>query len=144
MEQIDGQLYDYKFFCFHGEPKFAYVAIDHFPGVKSKISLFDLDWNRLPVTYDNHPSINKPLEKPKNLEKMIELARKLSKDFPFVRVDFYEVGDKVYVGELTFTPGSGFGKYEPVDWDFEMGKWLDLTKLPKENLCIEDGTEING
>lgn len=133
MEQMEGQLYDYKFFCFHGEPKIMYVAIDHFPGVKSKISLYDINCNKLNISYDNHPGI-KGIIRPKNLDKMIELSKILSKDFPFVRVDFYEIEDKVYIGEMTFTPGGGLGKYDPVDWDYKLGKWLDLTKLNKDYL----------
>lgn len=135
-EEVEGQLYDYKFFCFHGEPKLAYVAIDHFPGVKSKISLFDLDWNKLPVTYDGHPEIQGTFKKPKNYEKMLEISKILSKEFPLVRVDFYEVGDQIYVGELTFFSGGGFSQFNPREWDYKLGEWLDLDKLPKEHVNI--------
>lgn len=134
LEQIDGQLYDYKFFCFHGEVKFIYVAIDHFPGQKSKISLFDLNWNKMPVSYDDHPNIDADIEKPQNFEKMLEICKILSKDFPFVRVDFYSVKDRVYVGEMTFTPGGAHGKYNPRSFDFEIGEYLDLNKLDKKYL----------
>lgn len=142
-EQIAGQLYDYKFFCFHGKAKFVYVAIDHFPGVKSKISLFDLNWNRLPITYDGHPEIDIEIKRPKNFNKMLELAEKAASSFPFVRVDFYETNDSVLFGEFTFFPGCGFGKYKPIDWDYKMGEWLDLKKLPKENVYIQEGFEIH-
>ena len=136
MEQITGQLYDYKFFCFHGDPKFVYVATDHFPGMVSKISLYDLNWKKLPIKYGAH-SNKATVNMPKCLNEMIKLSKILSKDFPIVRVDFYEVENKLYVGELTFTPGSGFGKYMPADWDYKIGKWLDLNKL-EDNYLIKE------
>ena len=57
---------------------------------------------------------------------MIELAETLSKDIPFVRVDFYEVKGKIYFSELTFFPGSGFDEFSPEEWDYTMGSWLVL------------------
>ena len=66
-------------------------------------------------------------EKPKNFDKMIELADKLSKPFPFVRVDFYDVDGKVYFGELTFYSGGGFSHISPIEWDKKLG---DKIKLP--------------
>ncbi len=63
-----------------------------------------------------------------NYELMKGLARKLSKDIPFVRVDFYENNGKVYFGELTFYPASGFSKFEPDEWDYKLGSWLMLSK----------------
>lgn len=86
VEQIDGQVYDYKFFCFGGDPKFAYVATDHFDGkvnlLNHKISIYDLDWNVLDIQYGQHPKNEVPA--PKNLKEMIEISKILSKDFPFV------------------------------------------------------------
>lgn len=106
-EQIDGQLYDYKFFCFNGKPEFLYVAVDHFKDSgKSAISFYDFDWNNLNIKYGDRQPADVP--RPKNLEKMIEIAKKLSKDFPFVRVDFFEIDDRVMLSELTFYPGGGF------------------------------------
>lgn len=136
VEEISGQLYDYKFFCFHGNAKFVYVAVDHFPGVVSKISLYDLDWKKLPVQYNNHPPIDREIPKPQNFDKMVELAERLAEDFPFVRVDFYNVKDKILVGELTFTPGGAFGAYSPRSWDYKMGTWLDLNRLPQKYVNV--------
>ena len=124
IEQIDGQVYDYKFFCFNGEPKFAYVATDHFEGQISKISLYDLNWNKLPVKYGTHETND--VEPPNNLDKAIEISKELSKPFPFVRVDFYEIEDKLYVGEMTFYPGGGFNKIEPLECDYKIGEMLQL------------------
>lgn len=69
-----------------------------------------------------------PVPPPKHLSQMILLAQKLAKDFTFVRVDFYEVNDKIYFGELTLFPGSGFEEFKPDKWDYIMGSWLDLPK----------------
>lgn len=57
---------------------------------------------------------------------MIELAESLSKDIPFIRVDFYEVNGKIYFGELTFYPASGFDRFTPEHWDYRFGNWLSL------------------
>lgn len=128
IEQIDGQTYDYKFFCFGGEPKFAYVATDHFDEGNNienhRISIYDLDWNLMDVKYGEHPQNNVPA--PKNLAKMIELAKEASKEFPFVRVDFFEIEDKVYFSELTFYPGGGLHKIHPEHINKEWGSYMSL------------------
>ena len=100
-----------------------------------------MNWQKLPINYGGHPQIKKTIEKPKHLDKMIEISKIISKDFPFVRVDFYETEDKIYVGELTFTPGGALGKFEPLDWDYKFGEWLDLDKLPKELLVKHNNSE---
>ena len=63
---------------------------------------------------------------------MIELAEKLSVDIPFVRVDFYEINNRVYFGEFTFYPGGGLEQFNPVSWDRELGEWIDLGLVKKE------------
>lgn len=136
VDQGNGQLYDYKFFCINGEPKFIYVAIDHFSGCTSKISFYDLNWNRMDIKYNHHPIIKKTIERPKYYEQMLNISKFLSKEFPFVRVDFFETENNLYIGELTFTPGGGFGKYEPLEWDYKIGEWLDLDKINKEYLNV--------
>ena len=67
--------------------------------------------------------------KPLQYEKMVELAEKLSQEIPFVRVDFYEVDGKIYFGELTFYPGSGFEEFTPEKWDYKLGEWIDLSQV---------------
>ena len=138
VEQRNKQLYDYKVFCFNGEPKFVYVATDHFPGQISKISFYSLDWKRLDISYNNHSQVNITILKPKHYKEMLEFSKILSKEFPFVRIDFYETDDNLYIGELTFTPGGGFGKYEPSEWDYKIGEYLDLNKIEKEFLNVQN------
>ena len=60
---------------------------------------------------------------------MKTLSKKLSKDMPFIRVDFYEVNGKVYFGELTFYPASGFAKFEPEEWDEKLGSLIDINNF---------------
>ena len=66
------------------------------------------------------------IEKPKKLELMLDLCRKISKDIKFLRVDFYSIGDQLYFGELTFHPGSGFIDFYPKEYDWKLGKMLNL------------------
>ncbi len=125
MSQVDGQLYDYKVFCFDGKPHCFYVATDHFPGQLSHISFYDLDWNRLDVRYGEHPNCD--VERPKHFDEMLRLARKLSAGFPFVRVDFFDVEERCLLAEMTFYPGGGGTPYHPERFNRELG---DLFHLP--------------
>lgn len=126
MSQVDNQLYDYKFFCFSGKPHCIYVATDHFPGQLSHISFYDLDWNRRDVRYGEHP--NCEVDKPKHYAEMLEISKKLSVEFPFVRVDFFDTEEQLYVAELTFYPGGGLTPYHPESFNRELG---DLFILPE-------------
>lgn len=119
----DGVLLDYKFLCFNGEPKYAFVVYDR--RTNMALDFFDMEWNKLDFTRQ-YKNSKITASKPKNFEKMKEISRILSKPFPFVRVDFYEVNGKLYVGELTFSPGGGFEPFKPVEWDYKMGSYLDL------------------
>ena len=118
-------LFDYKFWCFNGEPKFYSINDGQGHGA---INHYDLDGNYIAELsrpgYPSNPDKNYP--QPKNKEKMIECAKKLSADFKFVRVDFYEVGGKMYLGELTFTPGAGLFRYEKKGYDVKVGNMLKL------------------
>ena len=128
-DKRDKSMHDYKFFCFNGEPKYCLVCTDRDTNLKE--TFFDLNWNIAPFKRPNH-AIDNTIEKPKNLKLMIELSRKLSKDLPFVRVDFYEINGKVYFGELTFYPASGFNKFEPEEWDKKLGDLIDLSMVKKD------------
>lgn len=111
---------DYKFFCFDGVPYYVYVATAHFDKGMSAISFYDLNWNMMDVKYADYLSVK--VEKPEQFDKMLEIARKLSKGFPFVRVDFFNVAGRVYLSELTFDSGDGHRKFDPSSFDEEMGK----------------------
>lgn len=118
-------LLDYKFMCFNGEVKCSFVCSERHSGNGLKVTFYDRDWNVMP--FERHyPRSQTAIEKPRNYQKMIELAEKLSKGFPFIRVDFYEVNGRVYFGELTLYPGSGFEEFTPQEWDETLGSWLSL------------------
>jgi hypothetical protein len=124
-DHVDGELRDYKFFCFDGEPKAMFVASDRAINA-TKFDYFDLEYNHLDIKqhYPNAGEVRKPV----TFEKMIELSKVLSKGMPHVRVDFYEVDGKLYFGELTFYHFSGFMPFQPAKWDMTFGDWI---KLPK-------------
>lgn len=124
----DGQLTDYKFFCFNGVPYYVQVDRDRFSGHKQ--TYYDMDWNKLEIVTGNIPVDE---EKPQMFDEMKKIATELSKPFPHVRIDFYNVGDKIYFGEFTYFDGSGFYKFEPDERDFEWGEKLELPE-PNHNL----------
>ena len=122
-------LNDYKFLCFNGEPKLLWVDVDRTSSHKR--AFYDLDWNVMDVT-SNRAKSEEPIPKPFGFEKMIEVARDIAKDFPFVRVDFYSLNEKLYIGELTFYPWSGCVEFEPDSFDFELGSYFALPPVTKE------------
>lgn len=122
-------LSDYKFYCFNGNP--IYCQVIRGRGINETIDFYDIHWKHMPFTgLRSYPNSSTNYEKPEKYEKMIELAKTLSKGFPFVRVDFYYVEKRIIFGELTFFPMSGLGKFNPDKWDYELGKHL---VLPKNN-----------
>lgn len=116
---------DYKFFCFAGEPRFLYMS----DTPKHELIFFDLEWNVLPFGRKDYKPYKIVPSKPRNLNKMIEIARELSKGFPHVRVDLYNVEDNVYFGELTFYTASGYIPFDPDSADFDIGKLFDLDSI---------------
>lgn len=123
----DGELRDYKFFCFNGEPKVMFVASDRAMG-KTKFDYYNLDFDHLDIM-QKYPNASTPRRKPDTFDEMIKLSSILSKGFTHVRVDFYEVDGKIYFGELTFYHFSGFMPFRPTEWDKKFGDWI---KLPEE------------
>ena len=123
-----GDLSDYKFFCFDGEPRLCQVIRDR--NTKETIDFYDMAWNHMNIVGLN-PRVKNgvaPVPMPLPLKRMIEICRILSKDIPFLRVDLYVIGEKVYFGEMTFFPASGIGKFSPREWNERLG---DLIQLPQ-------------
>lgn len=119
------ELRDYKFFCFNGEVKYCQVISGRSSSMC--IDFFDRDWNHQPFHEPhNYPFAKVEVERPKQLEKMWQAATMLAKDKAFSRIDFYETGDNVYFGEITFFPTSGLGGFEPQEWDLKFGQMLKL------------------
>jgi hypothetical protein len=116
-------LLEYKFLCFGGKAEMLYVCTERRTGLK--IDFFDLHWNWLPFTR-YYPNCTRRIPKPAVFDEMIHVAEKLAEPFPFVRVDLYEDDGKVLFGELTFYPGNGMERFDPVEWDFKVGELLQL------------------
>ncbi|OQW41173.1 MAG: hypothetical protein A4C66_10160 [Nitrospira sp. HN-bin3] len=112
-------LLDYRFWCFGGVPEVIQVD-NHAHDINP---FFDIHWNHLDLYY--RPKATRPcIPKPRNLERMIQLASQLSNGIDFVRVDFYNIEGKIYCGELTFTPVGGIFTFSPAHWDMKLGeKW---------------------
>ena len=89
---------------------------------------YDLDWNPM-EKYSNNKTCKGSIDKPKNLDLLIYYARKLSEDFPFVRVDLYDTGKEVIFGELTFTPAACLSKAHSAEGDKYFGQLLNLPKV---------------
>lgn len=124
LEESDGQLKDYKFFCFNGTPKLLFVVTDR--GLNNtKFDFFDLQFNKLPIK-QYYPNSAQHIGRPHNFELMVKLAAKLTKNFIHCRADFYEVNGKVFFGELTFTHFCGFEPFVPPEWDYKLGSWIRL------------------
>lgn len=125
-------LRDYKFFCFDGKVKFLYLSEGLENHETARISYVSLDWKPMPFARDDYKPFEKLPPKPDNLEEMIRIAEELSQGVPHVRVDFYDVNGQILFGELTFYSGSGYTKFNPESFDFEIGKLLNIPYSSKK------------
>jgi hypothetical protein len=125
VDESGWELKDYKIFCFNG--KAEYVEVDFNRYVEHKLNPYDFDWNPLNFCDKSKNDYSANIPKPKRLEDMREIAEKLSADMDFLRVDFYSIEDKIYIGELTLCPGSGCIAFNPKDRDLYYGQKLKLS-----------------
>ncbi len=119
---------DYKFFCFDGEVKIMFMATERSTDVK--FDFFNREGNHLDII-NGHPMAQKVPTLPNTFGKMIELAEKLSKGYPFMRVDLYDVDGSIYFGEYTLYHFGATMPIEPESWDYMLGGWI---KLPSKNI----------
>ncbi|MFQ6791638.1 MAG: ATP-grasp fold amidoligase family protein [Thomasclavelia sp.] len=131
-ESNSDNLKDYKIYCFNGVPKYCQVISDRY--THETIDFYDMEWN-----HQNFVGLTKNVHnakythtKPVNLDLMINFSKILSKNIPFIRVDFFEVNKKLYFGELTFYPASGFGKFTPDEWNYRIGELINLNLIAKD------------
>ena len=117
----DAGIEDFKILCFNGEPQYIIVDKDRY--IDHKRNFYTTNWERKYITTD-HEQFEDEYPKPENLDRMLEIAHILSKDFPFVRVDLYNVDGKIYFGELTFYPWTGYVRFTPDEFDFELGNYF--------------------
>lgn len=126
MQSDAGGLTDYKIHCFNGEPKIVLVCKDRFTETGLTEDFFSAQWEHLDIRRPKHPNASQPIPQPEELPQLLSLAKVLSKDIPFLRVDFYIIEHRIYFSELTFFPASGFEKFVPEKWDEILGNWLTL------------------
>ncbi len=130
MEEIGQEiLNDYKFFCFDGVPRFVQIDLER--GVKDYRCYYDMAWKKLPFSTETNPHYQGEVEKPTNLDKMIEVASKLADRFPFVRVDLYNIDGRIVFGEMTFYPSDGRKEFIPDEYNRLIGEYLQLPEIPK-------------
>lgn len=119
---------DYKIFCFSGNPQYIQVDLSRFE--KHERIIYDANWKKQPFNI-KYALNSLDVKKPSGLSEMLTLASKLAKAIPtpFLRVDFYQSGEKIYFGELTFFEEGGYGLFYPDQYDFELGKLINLNQL---------------
>lgn len=132
-ELLEGEtekgLCDYKFFCFQGHISYIYGISDRHLGQSAQFGIYDRDFHKLEVIRNDERPQEGALPKPSNFDKMVDIAEKLSRDFPHVRVDMYNISGRIYLGELTFYDGSGYMSFTPDSFDEELGRNFDVSKF---------------
>lgn len=125
MADKTGELIDYKFFCFNGEPKVLLIFKGRFSG-NPTVDFYDIHFNHLNINIQPYSQSQEEIKKPNRLKEMVELSKILSRDFTHIRVDFYEISGQVFFGELTFFSGSGFHNLMPKSIDTLWGSWINI------------------
>lgn len=117
---------DYKFICFNGKAKYIVFDVDRH--INHKRNIYDTDWNFIDVSTD-YSNFGDSVPRPDGLDEMLRVANILAEDFPFVRVDLYWVNGKVYFGELTFYPWTGYVQFDPDQFDYKLGEEFILPSI---------------
>ena len=125
---LGGVMTDYKFFCFNGRVEFMYISEGLADDYTARITFFDREGKRTPFRRKDYVE-NRTAVIPEQFGMLIELSEKLAADFPFVRVDWFVVNEKVYFSELTFTPCAGLMPIEPIEYDKKLGTLFDMKKI---------------
>ena len=128
IENIDGEVNDYKVFCFNGKAKYIMFLTDRQTNLK--MAFYDTEWNLMPFVY-SYARLIQEVSKPENLEELLRISEKLAEGFPHVRVDFYRLNNGEYkFGEMTFTSYSGACLWNPPEYNQILG---DLIELPEKH-----------
>ena len=122
----DKGLIDYKFYCFNGKIKYLYVSQDLHDHNLAKIIFADKNWEIAPFTRTDYSKMDTLPHKPKNFYEMCKIAETLSNNIPFLRVDLYEINEKIFFSELTFYTGAGFTVLTPDKWNYILGDIISL------------------
>lgn len=121
-------LTDYKFFCFHSEPKMVYISVGLENHATARISFYDLEGNEMPFHRSDYKQIETNLKIPDNYHEMVRIVKKIAKkiDNPFIRIDLYSISGRIYFSEITFYPCNGMLPFTPSEWDEKIGDWIRL------------------
>lgn len=119
----DGSIEDYKMMCFNG--KFKSLWIDKNRYSDHHRGFWDENLQFLPEVSSDHDTFTTPPVLPSNMDEMVRVAEKLSEDFPYARIDLYNIKGKIYFGEVTFYPWSGYVKFHPDEFDFTLGSYFE-------------------
>lgn len=125
LEDETGELRDYKFYCFNGKPTFMQLEVGRGTSHNTR-NFYDMDWKLMPFGKElpHNPNLHVPM--PAMFDEMKKIAEDLSRPFQYVRVDLYQVGGRVYFGELTFFPAGGAPDFVPAEYDAIVGKMWKL------------------
>ncbi len=127
IEELDGNLHDYKIHCFNGEPAFIEVIGNRDLTKHTGCELiYDFNWNRFKYQITTYKNYSADIERPECLKLMYSIAKRLSEGFKYVRVDLYIIKGQIYFGEMTFTAGNGLEDWPTEEADLEMSKLLKL------------------
>ncbi|WP_337804765.1 ATP-grasp fold amidoligase family protein [Segatella sp.] len=127
VDESGTELKDYKIFCFNGEPRYCQVISDR--NTDEKIDFYDMHWKRLVGLVGLNDKVHNSeyaIPCPESFEDMKQMASLLAKSIPFSRIDFYEINHQAYFGEITFFPATGFGNFNPREWNVKMGDMITL------------------
>ena len=127
IENRDGQLQDFKFYCFNGKIEFIEVDFDRF--FDHTMNFYSPNWSLLNITKGNYQNYSKNFDKPLNFEMMKDKVEKIAEDFQFARIDFYNVDGKIYFGEITLTPAGGLTPFNPIEKDLEYAKKIKIPNI---------------
>lgn len=121
-ENKDCSIDDYKFLCYSG--KFRYLWVDKNRYSNHRRGFWDENLHFIKNVQSDHPTFDSEPKLPENIHEMIKVSEKLSEDFPFARIDLYNIQGNIIFGEITFYPWSGYIQYKPDSFDYELGKYF--------------------
>lgn len=133
LENANGELSDYKFHCYSGKVEYIQCMTGRASHDTLREKIYNLEWEALPFV-QNYLRYDGDIKKPLDIPKMVELATSLSNEFIYVRVDFYSLDDgSIKFGEMTFTPGTGVGRWNLPEYDLKYGQLIHLPLKPEDH-----------
>lgn len=132
IENKNGDLQDFKFYCFDGKIEFIEVDFDRFSN--HTMNFYSPEWKLLKLNKGDYQNYSESFDKPLNFEMMKESVEKIAKDFQFARIDFYDVDGKIYFGEITLTPAGGLTPFNPIDKDIEYAKKIKIPQISSKKI----------